>query len=76
MMSTTDTKTRFTLIGPTRPGPAPRTDGPVIVSLTEFTARQARDLPGIAREGIGLAKGWWAMPGAISVDLFVYPAKS
>ena len=76
MMSTTDTKTRFTLIGPTRPGPAPRTDGPVIVSLTEFTARQARDLPGIAREGIGLAKGWWAMPGAISVALYVNPAKS
>ena len=52
-------------------GPAARTDGPVIVSLTEFTARRARDLPGIAWHGIGLRRGWWAMPGAIGVVLYV-----
>jgi hypothetical protein len=43
----------------------------VIVSLTEFTAHSILDLPGIAREGIGLTRGWWAMPGAIGVVLYV-----
>jgi hypothetical protein len=58
-----------------RRGPVPRTDGPVVVSLTEFTARRFRDLPGIARAGIGLRRGWWAMPGAIGVVLYVDPAR-
>ncbi len=53
------------------PGPVPRTDGPVVVSYTEFTARRFRDLPGIARAGLGLRRGWWAMPGAIGVVLYV-----
>jgi hypothetical protein len=56
-------------------GPVPRTDGPVTVSLTEFTARRLRDLPGIVRDGIGLSRGWWAMPGAIGVILYVDPAQ-
>jgi heme-degrading monooxygenase HmoA len=47
----------------------------VIVSFTEFTARRLIDLPGIAREGIGLSRGWWAMPGAIGVLLYVDVAK-
>jgi hypothetical protein len=53
------------------PGPVPRTDGPVTVSLTEFTARRFRDLPGIVRDGVGLSRGWWAMPGAIGVILYL-----
>ena len=53
------------------PGAAPATDGPVVVSFTEFTARSVRDLPGIARAGLGLRRGWWAMPGAIGVVLYV-----
>jgi hypothetical protein len=57
------------------PGPIARTDGPVIVSLTEFTARRFRDLPGIARDGLALRRGWWAMQGAIGVLLYVDPAK-
>jgi len=57
--------------GPLHPGPVARTNGPVRVSLTEFTARRMRDLPGIAREGIALSRGWWAMPGAIGVVLYV-----
>jgi hypothetical protein len=57
------------------PGPVPRTDGPVTVSLTEFTARRFRDLPGIVRDGVGLSRGWWAMPGAIGVILYLDPAK-
>jgi hypothetical protein len=46
----------------------------VTVSLTEFTARRLRDLPGIVREGVGLSRGWWAMPGAIGVVLYLDPA--
>jgi hypothetical protein len=53
------------------PGPVPRSDGPVVVSYTEFTARRFRDLPGIAWAGLGLRRGWWAMPGAVGVVLYV-----
>jgi hypothetical protein len=52
-------------------GPVARGDGPVVVSLTEFSARSVRDLPGIAREGLALTRGWWAMDGAIGVTLYV-----
>jgi hypothetical protein len=57
------------------PGLVPWTDGPVTVSLTEFTARRFRDLPGIIRNGVGLSRGWWAMPGAVGVILYLDPAK-
>jgi heme-degrading monooxygenase HmoA len=53
------------------PGPVPRTQGPVIVSLTEFTAHRLRDLAPIVRDGLALRRGWWAMPGAIGVALYV-----
>jgi hypothetical protein len=61
--------------GTMTPGPVPRSDGPVTVSLTEFTARRLRDLPGIIRDGVGLSRGWWAMPGAIGMVLYLDPAK-
>jgi hypothetical protein len=61
--------------GATRRGPVPLTEGPVVVSLTEFTARRFRDLPWIARDGIRLSHGWWAMPGAIGVTLYVDPGR-
>ncbi|MCW2993231.1 MAG: hypothetical protein JWQ18_726 [Conexibacter sp.] len=57
----------------TIPGPLPHSDGPVLVSLTELTARRARDLPGIARAGLALTRGWWALPGAIGVTLYLDP---
>lgn len=59
--------------GPFRPGPVPRINGPVTVSLTEFTARRFRDLPGIVRAGVGLSDGWWAIAGAIGVVLYLDP---
>jgi hypothetical protein len=43
------------------PGPVPRTDATVTVSLTEFTAHRLRDLPGIARDGVAFSRAWWAM---------------
>src|SRR3954463_10151687 len=61
--------------GRMKAGPVPRTDGPVVVSLPEFTARRFRDLPGIARDGIGLSRGWWALAGAVGVLLYVEPAQ-
>jgi hypothetical protein len=64
-----------TMRTPMRRGPAPRTDGPVIVSLTEFTAHHAHDLPRIARDGRRLAGGWWAMAGAIGLTLYVEPLR-
>jgi hypothetical protein len=42
----------------------------MVVSLTEFTPRFARDWPLIARDGLGLTRGWWAMAGAIGVVLY------
>jgi hypothetical protein len=52
-------------------GPVAAGDAPVVVSLTEFTARRARDLPAIARDGLALARGWWALDGAIGDTLYV-----
>jgi hypothetical protein len=57
------------------PGPVPRTDATVTVSLTEFTAHRLRDLPGIARDGVALSRAWWAMPGAIGVLLYLDPVR-
>jgi hypothetical protein len=54
-----------------RPGPASPAAGPVVVSYTEFTPRHLRDVPGIAWAGLGLRRGWWALPGAIGVVLYV-----
>jgi heme-degrading monooxygenase HmoA len=51
-------------------GPLPRRDGPVVVSLTELTPRYTRDWPLIARDGLALTRGWWAMAGAIGVVLY------
>lgn len=56
-----------------RHGPAVRGGDAVVVSLTEFTARRPRDLAGIVQEGLALRSGWWAMPGAIELTLFVEP---
>lgn len=61
--------------GAMRRGPDPLTEGPVVVSLTEFTARRFQDLPWIALDGIRLSHGWWAMPGAIGVMLYVDPVR-
>jgi hypothetical protein len=51
-------------------GPAARGEGPMVVSLTEFTPRHVRDWPLIARDGVALTRGWWAMAGAIGVVLY------
>ena len=56
-----------------REGPAARHTGPVLVSLTDFRAHRARDLPGIYLAGLRLREGWYAMPGAIGLWLWGQP---
>ncbi len=57
------------------PGPAEAAadgDG-VIVSVTDFAAVRRRDTPAIARTGIRLRQGWYAMPGAVGLWLWSLP---
>jgi hypothetical protein len=58
-----------------QPGPEAATDGPVVVSLTAFTAHSLWSLPGIARRGRRLGLGWYAVPGAVGVHLWMDPLR-
>jgi heme-degrading monooxygenase HmoA len=59
---------------PWREGPAaPRHTGPVTISLTDFKAHHARDLPRVYLAGLRLREGWYAMPGAIGLWLWGQP---
>jgi heme-degrading monooxygenase HmoA len=60
----------MTLWLPWRDGPARDHDGPVLVSLTQFTAARAHELPGIYRAGMRLRGGWYALPGALGMWLW------
>ncbi|WP_083164765.1 hypothetical protein [Mycobacterium aquaticum] len=55
------------------PGPVDPADNPVIVSVTEYTTRHRRDMPGIAVKGLRMREGWYAMPGAIGLWLWSMP---
>ncbi len=70
-LTATSVGRRFWL--PWREGPASRHDGAVVVSLTDFTAHRARDLPSIYLAGLRLREGWYAMPGAIGLWLWGQP---
>lgn len=58
------------------PGPVVTHTGQVIVSVTDFTARRHRDLPSIARTGLRLRQGWYAMPGAVGLWLWSLPLQA
>jgi heme-degrading monooxygenase HmoA len=59
---------------PWREGPAASSHtGSVVVSLTDFSAHRARELPGIYLAGLRLREGWYAMPGAIGLWLWGQP---
>lgn len=58
---------------PWREGPQAGHDGDVVVSLTEFRAAHARDLPAIYLAGLRLREGWYAMPGAVGMGLWADP---
>lgn len=53
-----------------RSGPAAETDGPVLVSATEFTFDRARDVPGIILTGMRLRRLLSEMHGAVGVTLY------
>lgn len=55
------------------PGRAAAYDGPVLVTLTDFTAARSRDLPGIARAGFRLRRHWPVLEGAVGVWLWASP---
>ncbi|MEV5977706.1 hypothetical protein [Streptomyces sp. NPDC052114] len=57
-----------------RTGPAAHPQGPVLVSLTEFTARRGRLLP-IALSGLRLRRAWPRLPGAVGMWLWADPLR-
>ncbi len=58
---------------PWREGPVARADGPVIVSLTNFSVHRRRHWPGVYLAGLRLREGWYAMPGAVGLWLWTQP---
>jgi len=60
---------------PWMPGPAHAWPDRVIVSLTDFTLHQARDLPQVWRTGMRLRRSWPQMSGAVGVWLWSLPAE-
>ncbi|MFF4949432.1 hypothetical protein ACWC2K_10075 [Streptomyces chattanoogensis] len=56
------------------PGPVPAHDGPVLVSLTDFTLTRITDLPGVHRAARRLTAAWPGLEGAVGVWLWAAPA--
>jgi hypothetical protein len=58
-----------------RSGPAKGTDGPFLVSLTDYTAHRWRDVPGVWRSGLRLRRAWPGMQGAVGLWLWAEPLR-
>jgi hypothetical protein len=56
------------------PGPVDPRDAQVVVSVTEFSAHHRRELPRVAANGLRMRMGWYAMPGAVGMWLWMMPA--
>jgi hypothetical protein len=56
------------------PGPVDPQDAPVVVSVTEFSAHHRLELPAVAVNGLRMRMGWYAMPGAVGMWLWMMPA--
>jgi hypothetical protein len=54
-------------------GPARETEGPVVISLTDYTAHRWRHLPGVWLSGLRLARAWPRMQGAVGLWLWADP---
>jgi hypothetical protein len=61
-------------VTPWMPGPVDPGDAAVVVSVTEFAAHHRRELPGVAVNGLRMRMGWYAMPGAVGMWLWMMPA--
>ncbi|MBK1789424.1 hypothetical protein [Prauserella cavernicola] len=57
-----------------RAGPVSGVDGPVLVSVTAFTYRHLRDLPGITLAAIRLRREWPELDGAVGLWLWAEPS--
>ncbi|HEX3545004.1 MAG TPA: hypothetical protein VHU62_00290 [Mycobacterium sp.] len=55
------------------PGPVDPRDAEVLISVTEFSAHYRRELPGVAINGLRMRMGWYAMPGAVGMWLWMMP---
>ncbi|UUU29590.1 hypothetical protein JIX56_06670 [Streptomyces sp. CA-210063] len=51
-----------------------RSNGPLIVSITDFTSDAYRDLPGIARRGLALRRHWPHLDGAVGMWWWAVPS--
>jgi len=58
---------------PWQAGPVTNPDGPVLVSVTDYTMDSLRSLPGIVRRGARLGLGWYGLPGAFGMRLWADP---
>jgi hypothetical protein len=58
-----------------KPGPHHGDEGPFFVSLTIFTYRSYRDLPGIVWAGSRLSRGWQTRAGAVGLIQWGEPAR-
>ncbi|HEX4110617.1 MAG TPA: hypothetical protein VHX88_20985 [Solirubrobacteraceae bacterium] len=58
---------------PYKPGPARGAEGPLHVSVTEFTPAHRLDLPRILLAGLLLRAGWRRRPGAVGLWLWFTP---
>ncbi|WP_433478111.1 hypothetical protein ACQPZP_14390 [Spirillospora sp. CA-142024] len=59
---------------PWRAGPAAG-DGPVLVSVTDFTCANPLDLPKVFRAGMDLRRAWPDLEGAVGVWLWARPLR-
>jgi heme-degrading monooxygenase HmoA len=58
---------------PWQPGPEDGWTGQALISLTDFTAYETRDVPGVWRIGMRLRRSWPGMPGAVGLWLWAMP---
>jgi hypothetical protein len=64
------------MITPWMAGPHDPGEDSVVVSVTEFLAHHRTALPGVGVNGLRMGAGWYAMPGAVGLWLWMLPATS
>jgi hypothetical protein len=61
------------IVIPWTDGPVSGTGRPAVVSVTDFALRSWTHYPDVARSGLRLRLGWFAMPGAVGLWLWTLP---
>jgi hypothetical protein len=72
-VNSTTTSVAAPMLTPWVPGPVDPGDAPVLVSVTDFSAHHRRVLPSVATNGMRMRMGWYAMPGAVGMWLWMLP---